>query len=165
MCGCGRCRCPLPLLTPRASSNLQPLGRDILSWCADDQLFTASGAVAPGKSLPTQVHASHVLADARILAPARAARLLSSPGQEACGCEHRQQHSAQEAPCATRDPAVSPQGWPLADFPTALAIAIAYLLFVVIGSLAMQVRDRESRRRKLAARCAVPLEVSRFCRV
>jgi len=61
----------------------EPLGRDILNWCADDQLFTASGAVAPGKSLPTQ-------------------------------------------------------GWPLADFPTAFAIAIAYLAFVVIGSIVMQ---------------------------
>jgi uncharacterized membrane protein len=80
-------------------------------------------------------------------------------------CEHRQQHAAQEAPCATCDPAVCPQGWPLADFPTAFAIAIAYLLFVVIGSLVMQVRDRESRHRKHAARCAVPLQAGRFCRV
>jgi len=55
------------------------------------------------------------------------------------------------------------QGWPLADFPTAFAIAIAYLLFVVIGSLVMQVRDRERRHRKLAARCAVPIKAGRFC--
>ena len=133
--------------------NLQPLGRDILSWCADDQLFTASGKVAPGKSLPTQVHASHVLADAR---------LLGRHAVVQC-CEHREQHAAQEAPCATCDPVVCRQGWPLADFPTAFAIAIAYLLFVVIGSLVMQVRDRERRHRKLAARCAVPLKAGRFC--
>jgi len=40
---------------------------------------------------------------------------------------------------------VSPQGWPLADFPTAFAIAIAYLAFVVIGSIVMQVKDGRPR--------------------
>jgi hypothetical protein len=89
------------------------------------------------------------------------ARLLGRHAVVQC-CEHREQHAAQEAPCATRDPAVCPQGWPLADFPTAFAIAIAYLLFVVIGSLAMQVRDRKSRLRELAAVCAVPLKPAAF---
>jgi hypothetical protein len=65
--------------------NLQPLGRDILSWCADDQLFTASGKVAPGKSLPTQVHASHVFADAPSSRPRARLVFLQSPGREACG--------------------------------------------------------------------------------
>jgi hypothetical protein len=30
-----------------------------------------------------------------------------------------------------------PQTWPLADFPTALAIAIGYLTFVIVGSVSM----------------------------
>lgn len=60
----------------------EPVGRDILSWAADDKLFTSSGDIAPGKSLPTH-------------------------------------------------------GWPLTGFGDALAIAIAYLCFVVFGSAIM----------------------------
>lgn len=69
---------------PHAFSNLQPVGREILNWCADDNLFTASGAVAKGKSLPAQVHASHMLA-AAILKRARAARLYPRSGRRRAG--------------------------------------------------------------------------------
>ena len=31
------------------------MGRDILNWCAEDNVFTATGAIAEGKSMPTQV--------------------------------------------------------------------------------------------------------------
>jgi len=126
---------------------VQPLGRDILNWCADDQLFTASGAVAPGKSLPTQVR-SRAAVPAAPVAPARPRRPSARRARRRVVRSHgrrlrapRQQFRASRVTVHV----VSPQGWPLADFPTAFAIAIAYLAFVVIGSIVMQVKDGRPR--------------------
>jgi hypothetical protein len=36
-------------------SGVQPIGRDVLNWAANEELYTPAGKVAPGKSLPTKV--------------------------------------------------------------------------------------------------------------
>ena len=42
-------------LTGTMMVRFQPLGRQILSWAAEEELFTASGAVAKGKHLPVGI--------------------------------------------------------------------------------------------------------------
>ena len=107
-------------LTGTMMVRFQPLGRQILSWAAEEELFTASGAVAKGKHLPVGI----LPLPAHTAPPHRRGAATSSA--------HTHVLRPNNAVACWQT-----QGWPLTDFATASAIAIAYLVFVVFGSAIM----------------------------